>query len=695
MNIREGLSILFGRKQTDEDRSRYIEAVVRRLQSGRPLAPAKDFAGLVERYKSWVYACANKNASNVAQIPLRLYVSKSAPKSVRRQTKEVDKAMKDFIFASPTLQPWTAKAIDIEEVVEHPFLDLMRNINPFMNGFDFRETVQLFLELTGNAYIYVLKGGLGTPAELWVIPSQGMKIVPSRETFIKGYVYGREPDRVAYEPDEIIHLKFPNPESVYYGKGPLAAAAAAADIKFAMDDYEAALFDNNARPDFALISEGGLTDDQIKQLRNEWSRLYRGRKKSGKPAVLAGGLDIKELSFSPRELGFLVGRKITREEVAGIFGVPQSKLVSADVNRANAEAGNYTYMQDTILPRLRRVEQKLNEQLMPMFDGRFFCAFDNPVPEDKEFILKERETNLKTLLTAVNEERAKMGLEPAPWGEVPIAPVNVIPLGSLPPVTEGQKGFPAIRAKEDTMSKGPVQFVEALQDYFRKQARAFIARMKPVKVIDEDIEVWINGFTWEEWIKILEEDSKPFVAQAVVNGGKTGIARVAAGTAFNTENPKVYEFIKRHTYEFSFEVNDISRRRLRATLIDGMRSGEGLPEMKQRVADLFGTMEKYRADRIVRTEVSRATHAGTELGYMQSGVVEGKEWGASSDACPFCLELNGRIVELGQPYFAKGDALTVQPEEQEITMNFDYADVGHPPLHPFCKCTLLPVLKEV
>ena len=84
-------------------------------------------------------------------------------------------------------------------------------------------------------------------------------------------------------------------------------------------------------------------------------------------------------------MAFLQGRKWTREEICNCYGVPISKLTTDNVNRANAESGDYSYMKDTILPRLKKIEQKLNEQLLPMYDDRLFCAFDNPVPADKHY----------------------------------------------------------------------------------------------------------------------------------------------------------------------------------------------------------------------------------------------------------------------------------------------------------------------
>ena len=211
-------------------------------------------------------------------------------------------------------------------------------------------------------------------------------------------------------------------KDAFYGYGPLQAGILAADLSTSMNEYETNLFLNRAHPDWALTMPadvGKPTPDQRKRTEEEWNKKYRGIKKGGKLAFLFGGAELKQLSLSPKDMAFLQGRKATLKEIAAIFGVPLSKLTTEDVNRANAEAGDYSYMKDTILPRLRRVEQKLNEKLLSMYDERLFCAFDNPVPADKEFHLKETTELLKVGYKTINEVRQEDGLDEVDYGNVP------------------------------------------------------------------------------------------------------------------------------------------------------------------------------------------------------------------------------------------------------------------------------------
>jgi len=94
-------------------------------------------------------------------------------------------------------------------------------------------------------------------------------------------------------------------------------------------------------------------------------------------------------------------------------------LEMSDANRASADAGNAAYLGMTILPRLARMESKLNEELCPLFDdsGRLFVQFTNPVPDNAEQEVKIQTAYIGAGVLSPNEVRAQMGLEPRDGGD--------------------------------------------------------------------------------------------------------------------------------------------------------------------------------------------------------------------------------------------------------------------------------------
>lgn len=112
---------------------------------------------------------------------------------------------------------------------------------------------------------------------------------------------------------------------------------------------------------------------------------------------------------------------------------------------------------------------------------------------------------------------------------------------------------------------------------------------------------------------------------------------------------------------------------------EAIREGEGIPQMSSRLAEIFAP---ERALMIAQTESSRAYHQGQIETAIESDVVGGLQWLASSDACKKCKALQNKIVPLGEPFEILNDGLG------------PYDIIDAPPRHPNCMCAALEVFKE-
>ena len=406
---------------------------------GRPFADIKDQTALLNAYESWVYICASLNSATFASTPLRMYVAikeKNTPsKGITRKIPLSDK--KEILSRSHIASKSAVmRAVDVEEVTDHRFLDTLSAVNPFMNKNHLFELSNIYQELTGNAYWYLVKDSFGMVIEIWPIPPDRMKVVPSRENFISHYIYQYGATKVPFEIDEIVHFKWPNPKSLFYGASPLQAVSQAFNTNQNMGRFENAMFANNARPEGFFTTEQDIDDDSFDRVKEELQQTYLGVSNTGKVGFLDKGVTFSPVTMKPKDLSFLKGREWTMKEIYNAYGVPIG-LFDDKANRANAEAAQYVYAKYGIQPRHARFEEKLNEQILNKFDEKLFVAFDNVVPEDKAFELEEDVQLLGAGSRTINEVRMSRGKEKIDGGNEPLVNRGLVPLSQIGMIEEG------------------------------------------------------------------------------------------------------------------------------------------------------------------------------------------------------------------------------------------------------------------
>jgi len=395
--------------------------------SGWSPARAFDSSQAIAQFGSWVYAAAMLNAQTVASIPLRLYVRRRPGRKLFH-TRSVSTQKMRYLAGDrhDSIRPsrgvlrkiadWRS---DFEEVTEaHPALDVLSVSSAHHNGLESAVLRMLYLQITGNAYLHpVMHTAIHRPQELCVLPSQWVTILPGKQQWIDGYQYGSfGSEKRFFALQEIIHWKLPNLENPYYGQSRVEAAWSALGLHDAKRQMDIARFDNHARPDYLLIVKQGATTEALDRFERQVDAKLRGVRQSGKFITISGDVQATPLNFPPDVIG---DTNRVLEEIAACFGVPISKLLANDPNKAGAQTADTAWMRDTILPYCRLDEEKLNEAYLPLFgiEEDAFLAYDNPVPEDRRYALQRRIEYVRSGIMSRNEARAEEGLPPIPGGD--------------------------------------------------------------------------------------------------------------------------------------------------------------------------------------------------------------------------------------------------------------------------------------
>jgi HK97 family phage portal protein len=300
------------------------------------------------------------------------------------------------------------------------------------------ETLASQMLLHGNAYVQILKDGLGQPVELFALRPERVSVTPGKNGWPTGIAY-RVGEQVLNIPmldsdatPNIIHIKGYNPVDDHYGIGCLSAADQAIATHNAAAGWNRALLENAARPSGALVYDastgGGLSADQFDRLREELNRAFAGGANAGRPLLLEGGLKWQSLSMSPADMDFASLKAAAARDIGLAFGVPPMLLgLPGDATYNNYKEANKALWRLTLLPLAGKLLAALGEGLVTWFPEPRLAIDLDRVPaltEDRQTLWSQ--INAVTFLS-VDEKREMMGLPPLPYPETPTDSGEIVP----------------------------------------------------------------------------------------------------------------------------------------------------------------------------------------------------------------------------------------------------------------------------
>ncbi|WBU61820.1 phage portal protein [Paracoccus albus] len=247
----------------------------------------------------------------------------------------------------------------------HPVLELLRRPNPAQGRAELFEALFGQILLSGNGYLEAVGVGDGIPAELHVLRSDRMSVVPGADGWPVAFEYAVGGRKHRFDmtgsPDPICHIRSFHPCDDHYGLSPLQAAAVAVDVHNSASAWSKALLDNAARPSGAIVykgpdGQGNLSAEQYERLTVEMEMHHQGARNAGRPMLLEGGLDWKPMGFSPSDMEFHQTKQAAAREIAQAFGVPPMLMgISGDATYANYAEAHRAFYRLTVLPLVTRV----------------------------------------------------------------------------------------------------------------------------------------------------------------------------------------------------------------------------------------------------------------------------------------------------------------------------------------------------
>ena len=330
-----------------------------------------------------------------------------------------------------------SKDNDRERVREHKSVQILKQPLPAkykVTQYQLIEAAVADMLISGNGYLLKHRNADGEIFALQRVPYMLMSVkgelVPTKYKI--GYI------EKEYQPEDIIHFRFYNPENSTTGVSPLEGLREVLAEEWEKSKYSSGFWKNAARISGVIerpLEAREMSEAAARNFRQQWQEMYAGDDNSGKTALLEEGMSFKPISFSPKETEYVESRKLNREECARAFHIPPPMVGILDRSTfANITELHKSLYMDVLSPMCARLEDDWDLQYLSEFPDlkNAYTEFniDEKLQSDFSMQLESLRQSVGVPYMTPNEGRAILNL---PRLKNPLADTLVTPLNMTTP----------------------------------------------------------------------------------------------------------------------------------------------------------------------------------------------------------------------------------------------------------------------
>lgn len=361
--------------------------------------------GIVGLSATW--ACVQLIAGTIASLPLMVY--RTDQQGIRRVARD------------------------------HPLYFVLHDSpNYDQTAVDFWEVMAAGVELQGNAYALIERRTGGVVNALHPIRPDLVKVRRAASGGLE-YEWTEDGRRNVKAGEGVLHIRGPQGTALS-GASTLSICRSVFDDALSAETAAGAMFENGVNPSGILTAPADvrLTSEQRQELETLLAQKYMGSIRQGRPMLLDGGLDWKQLSINPHDAQMLESRKFSGEQICRLFGVPPAMVGFGD-KASNWGTGREIdilgFQKFTLRKRLKRIEQSVLKQLVPLAERRaqgLVIEFnvEGLLRGDTDSRYSAYEKAIRMGLRSRNECRALENLPPVEGGDVITVQMQDIPLAN-------------------------------------------------------------------------------------------------------------------------------------------------------------------------------------------------------------------------------------------------------------------------
>ncbi len=355
---------------------------------------------------SATWACVQLIAGTIASLPLMVY--RTDGNGVRRVAKD------------------------------HPLYFVLHDSPNFdQTAVDFWEVVAASIELYGNAFALIERRSSDGAINALHPIRPDIVTVRRKDSGDLEYEWTENGRRNVKRDIDVLHIRGPLGDALS-GASTLSICRNVFDDAMSAESAASAVFRNGVNPSGILSTQDTtrLSPEQRKELEQLLIEKYQGSLRQGVPMLLDNGLKWQQLSINPEDAQMLESRKFSGEQICRIFGVPPAMVGFGD-KASNWGTGKEVdvlgFQKFTLRKRLKRIEQALLKQLVPLAERRaqgitIEFNFEGLLRGDTASRYEAYEKAIRMGIATRNECRALENLPPIEGGDVVTVQMQDIPL---------------------------------------------------------------------------------------------------------------------------------------------------------------------------------------------------------------------------------------------------------------------------
>ena len=612
-----------------------------------------------------VFACVRLLAQTIASLPLHVY----------RRTEGNEK----------------------EKAYDHPLYMLLHEIpNTQCTSYQLRMILMTNLLLTGNAFAEIVRDNAGAVREIWPIPSSYITIHKTEHRGEIRYLVTMPDGQFRMlMPEEMLHIQWVGMEN-FKSFSPVMLAREAIGLSIAAEEFGSLFFENGANASGIVEYPGKLSDDGYQRFQESFKDKYTGLDKNQRLMFLEEGLKFHKLTVDPTDAQSIETRKFQVIEIARFYNVPPHLIM--DLERAtfsNVEHQDISFVKYSLRPYLVCIEQEMKRSLFTGLDRQqYFAEFnvDGLLRGDAESRARAMDIMMRNGVINADEWRALENMNPQPdeLGKTYYVPLNWIPKERSTEIDTGERQ--RLKLEHRMEKRGGVQKLRAAERHeqiFRDAAQRIVNReTKDIKQKlksthnqrnDEEFNIWLEQYyeNAPSWMKRTIMPVLLTYAEVVhdISAAEVGDVDVTDG---------LREYMQGYADIWAANYVRSSKGQIQALIRKAQEEGqEVVASLEQRLEE----WEERRPAKVAKNETIEAAGVVSKFVFGAAGVRYLRWVNAGDDTCPFCQELNGKVVGIDQPFVGREEKLTAEDEDTGMRVR---KPALTPPIHQGCVCQIEP-----